>query len=143
MKALNLSLSEGKLKSETLHVKDTAELLDLVIRNFKAGAYALYETPKKCCLEEFSGSSAYFDTLNALTVCSSDAELRAEKSNNGFDVRILSDSSEGESVLCRQIGCYLRTENNSTKKMLVKEYFVLDEQTGMPVKQYERMCGAV
>ncbi len=143
MKDLKLSLSDEKLKVEMLEVKDSSELLSLVQKNFSDGALALLETPKSCFLEPFSGSSEHLKNLNALTVCSKSAELRAEKNSSGFAVRILSDTQDGEAVLSRQVECYLRAEiKASAEKILVKEYFVLDEQTGMPVKQYERMCGA-
>lgn len=151
MKDIKTALERIYVFARNHDLPDAEALRQEVEEKFEDGALFMFESPR-CCLTGVLGQDALPDLgeCSALTVFDGEGEIMAERTGTGFFVSEIVDDDGSDSddlMLCRDSYCYLRSGKaveswrKLGERMLVREYFDIDDETGMPLKCMERMCG--
>ena len=119
MKDLNLEMIETHIRCKEFNVNNIDELSEFIKENFSSPFDVVFESPKQCKLDENQCELTVPNDVTYMTVCNSKGEIRAEKSSEGFSVRLLTEVPEGFAVIYRQLDCYM---NVSEKKITFEKF---------------------
>lgn len=142
-------LKETNYKLDTGDLSSVKEILNKIQTVFAADASFLLETPKEYLSGKLSDLPEDKVTkLQSLKVFSDNAEFSAEKSEDSYSYRLITDDeSSTVTAYTRETGYLLRKSpvnkdifQSGFNKIKNKEYFRFNDD-GMPVKVFDRLCG--
>ncbi len=142
-------LKETRYKLEVGELGSVKEILNKLHYIFSAEAYFLLDTPKEYLSGKLSDiPEDKITKLQSLKVFSDKAEFSAEKIEDSYSYRIISDDETSPATAYTRETSYLLRKSPVNKtifqsgysKINNKEYFRFNDD-GMPVKVFDRLCG--